>query len=114
VSADLLGGKSKSDFQGFGEITRFEKLNAKVPATVKSVMPNGNLFIEGYRVILVNNEEHRFYISGVVRPVDISDDNSVTSSRMAEAEIEFGGRGDITDKQRPGVITRTVDKYNPF
>jgi flagellar L-ring protein precursor FlgH len=49
-----------------------------------------------------------------VRPVDISDDNSVTSSRMAEAEIEFGGRGDITDKQRPGVITRTVDKYNPF
>jgi flagellar L-ring protein precursor FlgH len=114
ASADLLGGKSKSDFQGLGETTRSEKLNAKVPATVKSVMPNGNLFIEGYRVILVNNEEHRFYISGVVRPVDISDDNSVTSSRMAEAEIEFGGRGDITDKQRPGVITRTVDKYNPF
>lgn len=114
VGTELLGGKSISDFSGMGETTRSEKLSATVPATVKKVLPNGNLYIEGHRTIMVNNEEHHFYISGVVRPVDISDDNSVSSSRIAEAEIEFGGRGDITDKQRPGIITRTVDKYNPF
>ena len=114
VGMEALGTKSNSDFKGMGETTRSEKLSATVPATVKKVMPNGNLYIEGHRTIMVNHEEHHFYISGVVRPVDISDDNSVSSSRLAEAEIEFGGRGDITDKQRPGIISRTVDKYNPF
>jgi len=114
AGADLLGAKSDTDFKGLGETTRSEKLNAKVPATVKRVLPNGNLYIEGYRTILVNNEAHHFYISGVIRSVDISDDNSVSSSRIAEAEIEFSGRGDISDKQRPGVIQRYVDKYNPF
>jgi flagellar L-ring protein precursor FlgH len=114
VGAEMLGTKTSTDFKGMGETSRSEKLNATIPATVKKVMPNGNLYIEGHRTILVNAEEHHFYISGVVRPVDISDNNSVSSSRLAEAEIEFGGRGDITDKQRPGIISRTLDKYNPF
>lgn len=114
VGLEALGAKSNSDFKGMGETTRSEKLTATVPATVKKVMPNGNLYIEGHRTIMLNHEEHHFYISGVVRPVDISDDNSVSSSRLAEAEIEFGGRGDITDKQRQGVVSRSVDKYNPF
>ena len=112
--AELLGGKSTSEFKGQGETTRTENLSAKVQATVKRVLPNGYLFIEGHRVILVNREEHHFYISGVIRREDIADDNSVASSRIAEAEIEFTGRGVISDKQGPGVLQRAMDQYGPF
>jgi flagellar L-ring protein precursor FlgH len=113
-AADLLGAKTANDFKGAGETSRTERFKATVPATVKSVMPNGNLFVEGYRVILVNREEHRFYISGIIRPVDISEHNTIPSTKIAEAEIGFTGRGVISDKQGPGVLSRGLDQYNPF
>ena len=114
AGADLLGTNATADFSGAGRTTRSERLSARVPATVKRVMPNGNMFVEGYRLILVNREENRFYISGVVRPADISDENVVRSSRIAEAEIEFSGRGVISDKQGPGALIRAIDQYSPF
>lgn len=103
VTASL---KAAADFSGDGRTARTEKLTATVPAMVKKVLPNGNLFIEGHRVVLVNSEEQHFYISGVVRPIDIAQDNSVRSSYVADAEIEFTGRGVLTDAQRPGFFTR--------
>jgi flagellar L-ring protein FlgH len=77
-----------------------------VPALVRKVLPNGNLFVEGHRVVLVNNEEQHFYISGVVRPIDIDQENSVKSSMIADAEIEFVGSGDLTDNQKQGWLSR--------
>lgn len=102
------------DFNGDGRTTRTEKLTATVPAVVKKVLPNGNLFIEGHRVVLVNSEEQHFYISGVVRPIDIAQDNSVRSSYVADAEIEFTGRGVLTDNQKPGLFTRFWNWISPF
>jgi len=113
-NTDLLGAKTKNDFKGSGQTSRTERFKATVPATVLKVLPNGNLFVEGYRVILVNREEHRFYISGVVRPVDITDHNTIKSTKLAEAEIGFTGRGVISDKQGPGILSRGLDQYNPF
>lgn len=101
-------------FQGDGRTARTEKLTATVPAVVKKVLPNGNLFIEGHRVVLVNNEEQHFYISGVVRPIDIAQDNSVRSSYVADAEIEFTGRGVLTDNQKPGFFTRLWNWLSPL
>lgn len=95
-----------NSFAGAANTARTEKLTATVPAVVKKVLPNGNLFIEGHRVVLVNNEEQHFYISGVVRPIDIAQDNSVMSSYVADAEIEFTGRGVLSDAQKPGLLTR--------
>lgn len=112
---DLTAGlKSATGFSGDGRTARTEKLTATVPAVVKKVLPNGNLFIEGHRVVLVNNEEQHFYISGVVRPIDIAQDNSVRSSYVADAEIEFTGRGVLTDNQRPGFFTRLWNFISPF
>ncbi|MFT3709073.1 MAG: flagellar basal body L-ring protein FlgH [Archangium sp.] len=105
--------KLGNEFQGDGRTARTEKLTATVPAVVKKVLPNGNLFIEGHRVVLVNNEEQHFYISGVVRPIDIAQDNSVRSSYVADAEIEFTGRGVLTDAQRPGFFTRLWNLIAP-
>ncbi|MBE2252151.1 MAG: flagellar basal body L-ring protein FlgH [Myxococcus sp.] len=101
-----VSAKTGSDFNADGRTGRTERLTATVPAIVKKVLPNGNLFIEGHRVVLVNSEEQHFYISGVVRPIDITQDNSVRSSYVADAEIEFTGRGVLSDNQKPGLLTR--------
>jgi flagellar L-ring protein precursor FlgH len=81
---------------------------------VRKVLPNGNLFVEGHRVVLVNSEEHHFYISGVVRPIDIDGENSVKSSMVADAEIEFTGQGVVSDSQRQGWLNRFFGYFWPF
>jgi flagellar L-ring protein precursor FlgH len=110
---NIKGGFDKR-FQGLGTTARTERLTATVPALVRKVLPNGNLFIEGHRVVLVNSEEQHFYISGVVRPIDIDQENSVKSSMMADAEIEFTGRGILSDNQRQGWLSRWFGWLWPF
>jgi len=109
-----IGGSANTSFKGGGSTSRSEDLVATVPATVRKVLPTGNLFIEGHRAILVNDEEQHFYISGVVRPIDIEQDNSVQSERIADAEIEFTGRGVVTDTQRQGWLSRFIGWIWPF
>jgi flagellar L-ring protein FlgH len=101
-------------YRGEGSTARSERLTATVPALVRQVLPNGNLFIEGHRVVLVNNEEQHFYISGVVRPIDIDQQNTVRSTMVADAEIEFTGAGDLTRVQRPGIFSRLLGWLWPF
>jgi flagellar L-ring protein precursor FlgH len=109
-----VGGSSNTSFKGEGQTARTEYLTATVPAMVRKVLTNGNLFVEGHRVILVNNEEQHFYISGVVRPIDIDQENSVKSSMVADAEIEFVGAGVLTDNQRQGWFSRYLGWLWPF
>jgi flagellar L-ring protein precursor FlgH len=109
-----LGGTSSTSFRGEGKSDRSEYLTATVPALVRKVLPNGNLFVEGHRVVLVNSEEQHFYISGVVRPIDIDQENSVKSSMIADAEIEFVGAGDLTDNQKQGFMARHFGWLWPF
>ncbi|MGD0838013.1 MAG: flagellar basal body L-ring protein FlgH [Polyangia bacterium] len=109
-----IGGNSTSTFTGQGSSDRSESLTATVPAVVIKVLANGNLFVEGHRAILVNAEEHHFYISGVVRPIDIDQQNSVKSSMVADAQIEFTGHGDLTDNQRQGWLSRYLGWIWPF
>ena len=109
----IKGGFDKR-FQGLGSTARTERLTATVPALVRKVLPNGNLFIEGHRVVLVNQEEQHFYISGVVRPIDIDQENSVKSSMVADAEIEFTGRGILSDNQKQGWLSHYFGWIWPF
>jgi flagellar L-ring protein precursor FlgH len=109
-----VNGGMDTAFLGKGSTGRTEQLVATVPAVVRKVLPNGNLFVEGHRVVLVNSEEQHFYISGVVRPIDIEQDNSVRSSKVADAEIEFTGRGIITDNQKQGWLSRYFGWIWPF
>ncbi len=109
-----MNSSASAQFHGDGSSGRSERLTATVPAVVRKVLPNGNLFVEGHRVILVNSEEHHFYISGVVRPIDIDQDNSIKSSMIADAEIEFTGQGDLTDNQHQGILSRFFGWIWPF
>ncbi len=110
---ELKGGLSSS-FRGLGSTARTERLTATVPALVRKVLPNGNLFIEGHRVVLVNKEEQHFYISGVVRPIDIDQENSVKSTAIADAEIEFTGRGILSENQEQGFLAKYLSWIWPF
>lgn len=110
----LLSFASQSNYQGQGQIQKNGKLTAHLSVRVKKVLPNSDLFVEGTKVIMVGAEEHHVYVSGVVRPQDIALDGTVPSSRVADAEIEFTGRGDVNDTQRPGWFSRLLKKFWPF
>ncbi len=110
----LLATNSSNAFNGDGSTERSGQFTATLPVRVKKILPNGDLFVEGTNVVMVSNEEHHLYVSGIVRRVDITADNTVMSSRIANAEIEYIGRGDINDQQRPGWGTRAVTRGAPF
>ncbi|MDR2349493.1 MAG: flagellar basal body L-ring protein FlgH [Deltaproteobacteria bacterium] len=105
---------TQNQFTGTGTTSRNETITAKVSARIIQVLPNTNLVVRGSQEILVNNEKQYITIQGVIRPSDIATDNTVLSTYLADARIEYTGRGDITDKQRQGWLTRTIDKVWPF
>lgn len=109
---DLLA--SQTDFDGKGSTQRAGKLRARIGVRVKKELPNGDLFVEGTKVVMINHEEYHLYISGVLRPSDIQPDNSVDSELMADARVEFTGRGDINDQVERGWLTQFLDFINPF
>tara|TARA_R110002096_G_scaffold143328_4_gene299320 strand:- start:114714 stop:115430 length:717 start_codon:yes stop_codon:yes gene_type:complete len=110
----LFGAQRETKFTGTGQSSRQGNLTATLPVRVRQVMPNGDFYVEGSKVVMVGNEEHHIYVSGIVMAMDIDADNSVASSRIAEAEIEYTGRGDISDQQRQGWLSRTMGKVWPF
>lgn len=117
VGADVNGKgsvNSNSSQQGQGATTRSEKIELAVAAVVTEVLPNGYLVIRGTQEIQVNAETRVLQISGIVLPRDITDKGRVPYDRIAEARITYGGRGVITDVQRPGWGQRIWDKITPF
>jgi flagellar L-ring protein precursor FlgH len=83
-------------------------------AHVTELMPNGDLRVEGRREVTVNSERQTLKISGVVRRVDVDTRNTVLSSAIADARIEYTGLGTVDDVQRPGWLTRILDWVYPF
>jgi flagellar L-ring protein precursor FlgH len=102
------------DFTGTGETNRESTVTATISARVVDKSMDGNLLIQGYREIRVNNETQHIILSGIVRPEDISTDNSVLSSYIADARIEYGGTGTLSNKQQPGWFANLVDVVWPF
>jgi flagellar L-ring protein precursor FlgH len=110
----MFKGSIENSFKGNGATSRDESMTASVTARVMQVRPNGNLFIKGTREIKVNSETQFIILSGLIRPEDISPDNTVLSSYIGDAKIEYTGTGSVSDKQRPGWLTRIVDFIWPF
>ena len=110
----LLGYSSSSSFDGKGSTSRSGTLSAVLPVRIKRKLPNGDFYLEGNKVVLVNDEESFLYMSGVVRPMDIAPDNSVLSSRVADVELEYTGRGVIADRQSPGWFSGILNKIWPL
>lgn len=110
----IIQGNTTNNFVGKGETTRSGTITATISAKVVEVFPNGNLAVEGKRELYVNHEKKEILLQGVVRPRDISSDNAVYSTQIADAKIMMTGIGVVGEKQRPGWLTRIFDGIWPF
>lgn len=94
------------DYNGKGATARNGELKATVTARITEVLDNGNLLIEGSKLVAINSEEEILEISGTIRADDINPDNTVYSYKIAEAVIRYSGSGTNSDAEKPGLITR--------
>ena len=108
------GLKSNTAQDGKGEIERSESIDLRLAAVVSSVLPNGNLLIQGSQEVRVNFELRELTFTGVVNIADIKADNTIPYERIAEARISYGGRGRSMEVQQPAWGHQLLDKYSPF
>lgn len=110
ASADQHGHAAavgaNNDFNGGGTVQRQGKLLAQMSVSVAGVAPNGDLLVAGEQVLEINSDRQKIRVEGRVRPLDISDANTVLSSRLADARISYLGDGDLASRQRPGLWSR--------
>jgi flagellar L-ring protein precursor FlgH len=110
----IFTGDSSSSSEGKGTVNRSEALTTSVAAVVTQVLPNGNLVVEGKQEVRVNFEVRELIVAGIVRPEDIQSDNTIDSTKIAQARIAYGGRGQITDVQQPRYGQQFLDVLLPF
>lgn len=119
LSGAALNGLSanvaaQNKFGGKGATNREDTLTGTLSAVVTEVLPNGDLRIEGRREVTINSEKQMMRLSGVVRRVDVDTRNTVQSTAIADARIEYTGLGVVDDVQRPGWLVRILDWIYPF
>lgn len=110
----LVAANSSSASGGTGSVSREESIELKVAATVTDQLPNGNLVIYASQEVRVNFELRDLQVSGVIRPEDISRQNTISYEKIAEARVVYGGRGQISDLQQPRIGQQVLDRILPF
>lgn len=105
----LLGASGGSEFDGSGRTVRSGSVKAQMTARVVEVLPGGALRVEGRQTIIINDEEQELVLTGVIRPEDISRENTVLSTYVADARITVRGSGALGREQKPGILTRLFD-----
>lgn len=111
VTADgdqILNNEFESDttFDGQADSSQSNRLDGSITVTVAERLPNGNLLVRGEKLITINQGEEFIRLEGIVRPVDIGPENTVASTKVADAAITYSGRGNLQATNRPGWLTR--------
>jgi flagellar L-ring protein precursor FlgH len=113
-TTNLIKSNSALASDGKGSVNRSETINTVISAVITGVLPNGNLTIEGDQEVLVNNEMRRVAIAGIVRPQDITSTNTISNAQIAQARIEYGGKGQLTQIQKSPTVNALAAQYSPF
>ena len=114
IADGAFSSGSSSRFNGSGSAAQSNSLTGRVSVTVVRVQSNGNLEIMGQKQLTLNNGREYIRLTGVVRPMDISAGNVVSSDRIAHAAIQYVGAGDTHDTGRQGWLHRTATAVSPF
>ena len=112
--SSLIKMGSDTSNVGSGAVQRSEAINLTLAALVAQVLPNGNLVIDGHQQVRVNNELRDMRVSGIVRREDITQDNTVNLTQIAEARISYGGKGTVSDVQQPRLGSQLLDIIMPW
>lgn len=103
------GLETETKYKGDGKSSRTGALNTQMSTRVVEALPNGNLRLQGERVVEINGESQIVTLTGIVRPRDVRADNTIESTLIADAQISYSGEGAVTDAHSPGVITRIAN-----
>ena len=98
--------ENSSSFDGEGDSSQSNRLEGDITVTVAQRLPNGNLLVRGQKWITINQGREYVRIQGLVRPIDINPDNSISSLKIADAQIAYGGKGALNDASTPGLLAR--------
>ncbi|MDH3763682.1 MAG: flagellar basal body L-ring protein FlgH [Gammaproteobacteria bacterium] len=105
-SNDINGER---DFSGSGDSAQSNSLNGEIAVTVTDILPSGNLVVRGEKIIGLNQGSEFIRISGLVRPQDVSSENTVMSRKIANARIYYGGGGVVAESNSRGWLARFFD-----
>jgi flagellar L-ring protein precursor FlgH len=109
-----IGASGGNTFDGKGEATQSNQLNGEISVTVAEVYPNGTMLVRGEKLLTLNRGDENIRISGIVRDADITADNRVSSTRVANARITYAGKGEIARASRQGWLQRFFTMLSPF
>ncbi len=113
VTADNALGLTTAS-KGNAQTNQQQSLTARAAVTVMDVLPNGNLVVEGTRIVSFSGETKYAELSGIVRHDDVAPDNTVISTNIADAKVKFISEGSLTDAQKKGWLSRGIDRFNPL
>ena len=114
VRGDIDLNKAEIGTEGVGTAAQANALSGVITAMVAEVLPNGNLIVEGRKQLSLTEGAEFIQIRGVVRARDVQPDNTVSSMRMAQAQISYRGSGNLAESTQPGWITQLLFKYWPL
>lgn len=113
-NTNLAEFDADSSHKGKGKIDRTDEIKLRLAALITQILPNGNMAIQGKQEVLVNFEKRVLQVNGVIRPEDVSVQNTVNYDQIAEARIVYGGQGQISDMQQPRYGQQLYDIIFPF
>lgn len=111
---NLVNLEGTSSTEGEGEVQRQELIQTQIAAVVTQILPNGNFYIQGSQEMQINYDIREVGIAGIVRPEDIGSANTIDLSKVAQARVTYGGRGQIMDYQQPRWGQQVIDIIAPF
>lgn len=114
IPGGALGGGSTQGFSGSGAARQNNELFGEITVTVAEVLPGGILRVAGEKRLMLNRGEEHLQLQGLVRAQDVGFDNSVPSTRIADARIRFGGNGQVADNSKQGWLARFFAKLSPL
>ena len=114
VKENNLQGVTTQNFTGTGSAAQSNSMTGTISVTIVRVYPNGNLEVKGQRKLEYNSGTEYLRLSGVVRPDDISSSNTISSKKVADAQISYVGTGDMNDSVTKGWLSRYFAYVSPF